>query len=210
MPGFDPKRAFDILVSAAALVILSPVIAATALAVGRSMGRPVLFRQVRPGLGGRPFQLVKFRTMRQAFDPSGGPLGDAERLTRFGRWLRSTSLDELPQLWNVLKGDMSLVGPRPLLMEYLPLYSSEQARRHDVRPGITGWTQVNGRNALAWEDKFGLDVWYVDNRSFLLDLKIILLTALRLVKPQGISAAGHETMPEFLGSTKDRDDRSGD
>jgi lipopolysaccharide/colanic/teichoic acid biosynthesis glycosyltransferase len=200
---------FDILVSAAALVILSPVIAATALAVGRSMGRPVLFRQIRPGLGGQPFQLVKFRTMRQAFDPSGRPLGDAERLTRFGRWLRSTSLDELPQLWNVLKGDMSLVGPRPLLMEYLPLYSSEQARRHDVRPGITGWTQVNGRNALAWEDKFGLDVWYVDNRSFLLDLRIILLTALRLVKPQGISAVGHETMPEFLGSPKDRDDRSG-
>jgi lipopolysaccharide/colanic/teichoic acid biosynthesis glycosyltransferase len=203
MPAFDPKRGFDVLISVAALIVLSPVIAVTALAVRRAMGSPVLFRQVRPGLGGKPFELVKFRSMREAYDRSGRPLSDAERLTRFGRFLRSTSLDELPQLWNVLKGDMSLVGPRPLLMNYLPRYSRHQARRHEVRPGITGWTQVSGRNALAWENKFELDVWYVDNRSFLLDLKIIFLTALRLVKPKGISAAGHETMPEFLGSPPD-------
>jgi lipopolysaccharide/colanic/teichoic acid biosynthesis glycosyltransferase len=200
MPAFDPKRAFDVLVSGATLIVLAPVIAVTALAVRRAMGSPVIFRQIRPGLGAKPFELVKFRSMREAYDRSGRPLSDAERLTPFGRFLRSTSLDELPQLWNVLKGDMSLVGPRPLLMDYLPRYSQHQARRHEVRPGITGWTQVSGRNALAWEHKFELDVWYVDNRSFLLDLKIILLTGLRLVKPKGISAAGHETMPEFLGS----------
>jgi lipopolysaccharide/colanic/teichoic acid biosynthesis glycosyltransferase len=203
MPAFDPKRVFDVLVSGFALIVLAPVIAVTALAVRRAMGSPVLFRQTRPGLDAKPFELVKFRSMRQACDRSGRPLSDAERLTRFGRFLRSTSLDELPQLWNVLKGDMSLVGPRPLLMDYLPRYSEHQARRHEVRPGITGWTQVSGRNALAWENKFELDVWYVDNRSFLLDLKIIFLTALRLVKPRGISAAGHETMPEFLGSSSD-------
>jgi len=201
MPAFDPKRAFDVLASGSALIVLAPVIAVTAVAVRRTMGSPVLFRQVRPGLGAKPFELVKFRSMREAYDRAGRPLSDSERLTRFGRFLRSTSLDELPQLWNVLKGDMSLVGPRPLLMEYLPRYSDHQARRHEVRPGITGWTQVSGRNALAWENKFELDVWYVDNRSFLLDLKIILMTALRLVKPKGISAAGHETMPEFLGSS---------
>ena len=200
MPGFDPKRAFDVVVSAAALALLSPIMLAVAVAVRLQMGSPVLFRQLRPGLHGKPFDLVKFRTMRDMRDRSGRPLSDAERLTRFGRLLRSSSLDELPQLWNVVRGDMSLVGPRPLLMQYLPLYSPEQARRHDVRPGITGWTQVNGRNALAWEDKFKLDLWYVDNRSFLLDLKILALTALRLVKPHGISAAGHETMPEFRGN----------
>ncbi len=200
MPAFDPKRAFDIIVSGVALAALAPVILATAIAVRRALGTPLLFRQVRPGLNGRPFELVKFRTMREAYDPSGRPLQDSERLTRFGRFLRSSSLDELPQLWNVLRGDMSLVGPRPLLVDYLPLYSSEQARRHEVRPGITGWTQVNGRNALSWDEKFRLDVWYVDNRTFLLDLKILLLTVRQIFKPRGISAAGHETMPMFTGS----------
>ena len=200
MPAFDPKRLFDVLVAGAALVALSPLILATAIAVRLAMGSPVLFRQVRPGLGGRPFKLVKFRTMLNAVDASGKPLSDAERLTRFGRFLRASSLDELPQLWNVLRGDMSLVGPRPLLMQYLPLYSAEQARRHEVRPGLTGWSQVNGRNALGWDEKFDLDVWYVDNRSFALDLKILLKTALQLLRPRGVSAAGHDTMPEFRGS----------
>ncbi len=200
MPAFDPKRAFDIIVSGVALAALAPVILATAIAVRRALGTPLLFRQLRPGLNGRPFELVKFRTMLEAYDPSGRPLQDSERLTRFGRFLRSSSLDELPQLWNVLRGDMSMVGPRPLLVDYLPLYSPEQARRHEVRPGITGWTQVNGRNALSWDEKFRLDVWYVDNRTFLLDLKILLLTLRQLFKPRGISAAGHETMPMFTGS----------
>jgi lipopolysaccharide/colanic/teichoic acid biosynthesis glycosyltransferase len=203
MPAFDPKRLFDVAVAAPALVLLSPLILATALAVRWKMGSPVLFRQKRPGLGGKPFELVKFRTMLNANDRNGRPLADAERLTRFGRVLRATSLDELPQLWNVLKGDMSLVGPRPLLMEYLPRYSPEQARRHDVRPGLTGWTQVNGRNALGWDAKFALDVWYVDNRSFLLDLKILFKTAAALLRPRGISASGHATMPEFLGKLGD-------
>jgi lipopolysaccharide/colanic/teichoic acid biosynthesis glycosyltransferase len=199
MPGFDPKRSFDVLVSGLALVALGPVIAAVALAVRLSLGPPVLFRQSRPGLSGEPFELVKFRTMKQARGLDDQPLSDAERLTRFGRFLRASSLDELPQLWNVLNGDMSLVGPRPLLMSYLPRYSPEQARRHEVRPGITGWSQVNGRNSISWEEKFELDVWYVDHRSFRLDMHILFLTALRLIKPRGISAAGHETMPEFLG-----------
>ncbi len=202
MPAFDAKRAFDVLVSGAALTALAPVILATAIAVRWAMGTPILFRQRRPGLDGKPFELVKFRTMLQAYDQSGRPLSDAQRLTRFGRFLRSSSLDELPQLWNVLRGDMSLVGPRPLLIEYLPLYSPEQARRHEVRPGITGWTQVNGRNALSWDEKFRLDVWYVDNRTFLLDLKILFLTARQLLKPRGISAAGHDTMPVFTGSMR--------
>ncbi len=202
MPSFDAKRLFDVMVSAAALVLLSPVMLATAAAVRLAMGSPILFRQTRPGIGGEPFELVKFRTMRNAFDRNGEPLSDAQRLTRFGRFLRASSLDELPQLLNVLRGEMSLVGPRPLLMHYLPLYSPEQARRHEVRPGITGWTQVNGRNSLSWEDKFRLDVWYVDHRSFGLDLKILLLTALQLFKPRGISAAGHETMPLFQGSPR--------
>ncbi len=202
MPSFDAKRLFDVTVSAAALVLLSPVMLATAAAVRLAMGSPILFRQTRPGVGGEPFELVKFRTMRNAFDRNGEPLSDAQRLTRFGRFLRASSLDELPQLLNVLRGEMSLVGPRPLLMHYLPLYSREQARRHEVRPGITGWTQVNGRNSLSWEDKFRLDVWYVDNRSFGLDLRILLLTALQLFKPRGISAAGHETMPLFQGSPR--------
>jgi lipopolysaccharide/colanic/teichoic acid biosynthesis glycosyltransferase len=194
------KRAFDVLVSAVALILLSPVLAVLALAVRTKLGTPVLFRQRRPGLHGRPFTLVKFRTMRDAQDPCGRPLPDEQRLTPFGRWLRSTSLDELPELWNVLKGDMSLVGPRPLLMQYLERYSPEQARRHDVRPGITGWTQVNGRNALSWQEKFALDTWYVDNRSFFLDLKILALTALQVVRREGISHEGGDTMPEFMGN----------
>ena len=207
MPGFDGKRLFDLAVAGTALVVLLPVIAATALAVRWKMGSPILFRQKRPGLRGEPFELVKFRTMLQAYDRNGRPLADSERLTRFGRLLRASSLDELPQLWNVLKGDMSLVGPRPLLMEYLPRYSPEQARRHDVRPGLTGWTQVNGRNAIGWDEKFALDVWYVDNRSFLLDVKILFMTALRLVRPSGISASGHATMPEFMGKRDEEKER---
>jgi lipopolysaccharide/colanic/teichoic acid biosynthesis glycosyltransferase len=206
MPAFDPKRLFDLLVAGTALVVLSPIIVVTAIAVRLAMGSPVLFRQVRPGLGGRPFEVVKFRTMLNAVDSAGKPLSDAERLTRFGRFLRASSLDELPQLWNVLRGDMSLVGPRPLLMQYLPLYSPEQARRHEVRPGLTGWSQVNGRNALGWDEKFDLDVWYVDNRSFALDLKILLRTALQLLRPRGVTAAGHDTMPEFRGGGRGCED----
>jgi lipopolysaccharide/colanic/teichoic acid biosynthesis glycosyltransferase len=164
------------------------------------MGKPVLFRQTRPGLHGVPFLMIKFRTMRDAVDASGVPLPDAARLTRLGRFLRSSSLDELPELWNVLKGEMSLVGPRPLLMEYLPLYSAEQARRHEVRPGVTGWAQVNGRNALSWEDKFALDLWYVENRSLWLDLKIVWMTIRKVIKRDGISAEGEATMPKFTGS----------
>lgn len=170
--------------------------------IRRRLGSPVLFRQIRPGLHGRPFEMVKFRTMRDAFGPDGQPLADEERMTSFGRLLRSSSLDELPELWNVLKGDMSLVGPRPLLMEYLPLYSAEQARRHAVRPGITGWAQVNGRNAISWEDKFDLDVWYVDHHTVWLDLKILGLTVWRVLRRDGISAAGEATMPRFRGSSR--------
>lgn len=194
------KRLLDILVSGTALLLLSPLLLAVAVAVRLFLGSPVLFRQVRPGLGGRPFEMLKFRTMRDAHSADGTPLSDAERLTRFGRRLRATSLDELPELWNILKGDMSLVGPRPLLMQYLPRYSPAQARRHEVRPGLTGWAQVNGRNAIGWDEKFALDVWYVDNRSLWLDLKILFLTAKSLFTRRGISAPGHETMPEFMGS----------
>jgi len=168
--------------------------------VRRKLCRPVFFRQIRPGLNGQPFQMLKFRTMTDERGPDGALLPDAVRLTPFGRWLRATSLDELPELWNVLKGDMSLVGPRPLLMEYLPLYTPEQARRHEVRPGITGWAQVNGRNAISWEDKFQLDVWYVDNRSLWLDIKILWLTVKKVLLRDGISAAGEATMPRFAGS----------
>lgn len=196
------KRLFDILVSATALVLLSPVIAIVAWQISRKMGSPVLFRQTRPGLNGRPFQMVKFRTMKDAVDVEGNPLPDSERLTPFGQFLRSSSLDELPELWNVLKGDMSLVGPRPLLMEYLPLYSPEQYRRHEVRPGVTGWAQVNGRNAISWDDKFKFDVWYVDNQSFWLDLKILLLTVKKVFVREGISADGHATMEKFKGSNQ--------
>jgi sugar transferase EpsL len=193
------KRALDICVSLAALIVLAPVLALVALAIRRRMGAPVLFRQTRPGLDGRPFEMVKFRTMRAAHDGHGRPLSDAERLTAFGRWLRATSLDELPELWNVLKGEMSLVGPRPLLMDYLPLYSPEQMRRHEVRPGVTGWAQVNGRNAIGWEEKFALDVWYVDNRSLWLDLKILILTVNRILRRDGITAQGSATAERFMG-----------
>lgn len=180
-------------------MMLSPVFAVVAVMIRRKMGKPVLFSQIRPGLQKRPFKMIKFRTMRDAIDANGDPLPDSERLTRLGQFMRSSSLDELPELWNVLKGEMSLVGPRPLLMEYLPLYSPEQARRHEVRPGITGWAQVNGRNAISWDEKFELDIWYVDNRTIWLDLKIIWLTIRKVLKRDGISAAGEATMPKFEG-----------
>jgi lipopolysaccharide/colanic/teichoic acid biosynthesis glycosyltransferase len=195
------KRTLDFLVSVAALVVLFPVIAVVALLIHRKLGSPVLFRQNRPGKDGKPFQMVKFRTMLDAVDTQGNSLPDSERMTEFGHLLRSTSLDELPGLWNVLKGEMSLVGPRPLLMEYLPLYSKEQYRRHDVRPGITGWAQVNGRNAISWENKFKLDVWYVDNRSFCLDIKILFLTVKKVIVRDGISGDGEVTMGKFTGNT---------
>ena len=194
------KRLLDIVVAALALVIGAPILLIVAVAVLVAMGRPVLFRQQRPGLGGRPFELLKFRTMLSDAKLGSDVASDARRLTRTGRFLRATSLDELPELWNVLRGDMSLVGPRPLLMQYLGRYTPEQARRHEVRPGLTGWAQVNGRNALSWEEKFALDTWYVDNRSFWLDIKIIVMTALSLFRPSGISADGSSTMPEFMGS----------
>ncbi|MBO6827509.1 MAG: sugar transferase [Sneathiella sp.] len=196
------KRCIDILGASFGLLFLSPVIVAVALNVRREMGSPVLFRQTRPGRNGKPFQMIKFRTMRDTFDAEGNALPDADRLTSFGRFLRSSSLDEIPELWNVLRGEMSLVGPRPLLMEYLPLYSHEQARRHEVRPGVTGWAQVNGRNAISWDEKFALDVWYIDNRSLWLDLKIIWLTIRKVVKREGISAAGEATMPKFEGEKR--------
>lgn len=198
------KRIFDIVVSAVGIVLLAPVFVVVGWKVRRNLGTPILFRQTRPGLHGRPFEMVKFRTMRDAVDSKGDALPDGERLTSFGSFLRASSLDELPELWNVLRGDMSLVGPRPLLMEYLPLYSSEQARRHDVRPGVTGWAQVNGRNALSWDEKFRLDVWYVENRSILLDLKILLLTVRKVLVRDGISAQGEATMPRFTGSLEGR------
>ncbi|WCP16208.1 putative sugar transferase EpsL (plasmid) [Sphingobium sp. AntQ-1] len=194
------KRLLDMMIAATALILLSPLLVIVALLVRLNLGAPILFRQLRPGLHGRPFQMLKFRTMRDAYDRDGVPLADADRITGFGRFLRSTSLDELPGLWSVLKGDMSLVGPRPLLMEYLPLYSPQQARRHEVRPGITGWAQVNGRNALSWDEKFALDLWYVEHRSFKLDLKILLLTVRKVLVRDGISAAGEATMPKFTGS----------
>ncbi len=196
------KRCFDILVSLAALTLLGPVIVITAWKIRSKLGSPVLFRQERPGKDGKPFEMIKFRTMLDAADVNGNPLPDSERMTPFGSFLRSSSLDELPELWNVLKGEMSLVGPRPLLMEYLPLYSAEQYRRHEVRPGITGWAQINGRNAISWEDKFKLDVWYVDNRSFWLDLKIVFLTIKKVVVRDGISADGEATMTKFSGNAE--------
>ena len=194
------KRLFDITAAAIALLLLALPLLALTLLVAAKLGRPAFFRQVRPGLQGQPFEMVKFRTMTDARGPDGALLPDADRLTPFGRFLRATSLDELPELWNVLKGDMSLVGPRPLLMEYLPLYSPEQARRHAVRPGVTGWAQVNGRNTLSWEDKFKLDVWYVDHCSLWLDIKILWLTVKKVLVREGISAAGEATMGKFTGS----------
>jgi lipopolysaccharide/colanic/teichoic acid biosynthesis glycosyltransferase len=191
------KRVLDVLLSAAGLVLLSPLLLALALAVRLALGSPILFRQSRPGLHGRPFTLYKFRSLRD--DPSGVRT-DEERLTRFGSMLRQTSLDELPELWNVLRGDMSLVGPRPLLMEYLPLYTPEQAHRHDVRPGLTGWAQVNGRNAISWEEKFRLDLWYVEHRSLWLDLRILAMTLRRVIAGAGISEPGQATATPFRGS----------
>ena len=193
------KRLFDFLLALLALLLLALPLLVLALLVRRKLGSPVLFRQTRPGLHGQPFEMVKFRTMTDARGADGALLPDAVRLTPFGRFLRASSLDELPELWNVLKGEMSLVGPRPLLMEYLPLYSPQQARRHEVRPGITGWAQVNGRNALGWNDKFKLDVWYVDHRSLWLDIKILWLTVKKVLVREGISAAGEATMPRFTG-----------
>lgn len=194
------KRAFDIAASTSALVVLSPVLAITAYKVKKELGSPVLFRQTRPGLHGRPFKMIKFRTMKDVTDEEGNALPDSERLTEFGKKLRASSLDELPELWNVLKGDMSLVGPRPLLMEYLPLYNAEQAKRHNVRPGVTGYAQVNGRNSLSWEDKFKLDTWYVEHQSLWLDMKILLKTVKKVIIKDGISAEGEATMSKFTGT----------
>ncbi|HBO42414.1 MAG TPA: sugar transferase [Planctomycetaceae bacterium] len=191
------KRAFDFAAAALGLALLAPILLGVALAVWLSMGRPVFFRQRRPGLHGKPFEMVKFRTMRDAIDAEGRPLPDGERLTRVGRWLRATSLDELPELWNVVRGDMSLVGPRPLLMQYLDRYTPEQARRHEVRPGITGWAQINGRNAISWEERFALDLWYVDHRGFLVDVRILLATVWKVFARDGIHAANHPTVSEF-------------
>jgi lipopolysaccharide/colanic/teichoic acid biosynthesis glycosyltransferase/glycosyltransferase involved in cell wall biosynthesis len=197
--GLGAKRALDIAGSLAGLVVLSPILFMVAALIRMSMGRPAIFRQIRPGKGGQPFTLLKFRTMAEARGPNGELLPDEVRLTGLGSFLRTASLDELPQLWNVLRGDLSLVGPRPLLMQYLPRYTAEQARRHNVLPGITGWCQVNGRNALSWEEKFALDVWYVDHWSMWLDIRILLATMWRVVQRSGISQPGHATMPEFMG-----------
>ncbi|EGQ8390596.1 sugar transferase [Vibrio cholerae] len=193
------KRTFDFLLAAIFLLLFFPIILFIAWKIRKNLGSPVLFRQTRPGLNGQPFEMIKFRTMKDALDANGNPLPDSERMTPFGDKLRNSSLDELPELWNVLKGEMSLVGPRPLLMQYLPLYSKEQARRHEVRPGVTGWAQINGRNAISWEEKFKLDVWYVDNRSFWLDLRILLLTVKKVFVKEGISADGHVTIAPFTG-----------
>ncbi|MGR0306252.1 sugar transferase [Acinetobacter beijerinckii] len=194
------KRLLDIVIASIALVLLSPLYFYVAHKVKKHLGSPVLFRQVRPGLHGKPFEMIKFRTMKDALDEQGNPLPDSERLTSFGKMLRSTSLDEMPELWNVIKGDMSIVGPRPLLMEYLPLYNTDQAKRHNVRPGMTGHAQVNGRNAISWEQKFKLDTWYVENRSLSLDLKIMLQTVKKVIAKDDISEAGEATMSKFTGT----------
>jgi lipopolysaccharide/colanic/teichoic acid biosynthesis glycosyltransferase len=200
------KRLLDIVIASTAFAIFALPMLAIALAVRLMLGKPIFFTQARPGLHGVPFKLIKFRTMREDYDAHGKPLSDADRMTRFGSFLRVMSLDELPELINVLKGEMSLVGPRPLMMEYLPLYSPEQARRHEVPPGITGWAQVNGRNALSWEEKFRLDVWYVDHQSLWLDLKILCLTAFAVLRAEGINQEGHTTAPKFTGSDAARAD----
>lgn len=197
------KRLFDLTASLIALIVFSPIIALVAYKIKNNLGSPVLFRQTRPGLNGKPFEMIKFRTMKDALDKDGNPLPDSERMTPFGDRLRNSSLDELPELWNVLKGEMSLVGPRPLLMQYLPLYNKEQARRHDVRPGVTGWAQINGRNGISWDEKFKLDVWYVDNRSFWLDIKILFFTVKKVFVKEGISADGHVTIEPFKGNADD-------
>jgi len=195
------KRLFDLLVAVSGLLFLLPVFVVVYLVTLIKMGRPVFFTQERPGLHGQPFQMIKFRTMLNAFDKQGAPLDNSQRLTAYGRALRKTSLDELPELWNVIRGDMSLVGPRPLLMEYLPLYDEVQSRRHEVKPGITGWAQVNGRNAISWEEKFELDVWYVDNQSFWLDLKILFITIKKVFLREGINQDAETTMSKFTGSS---------
>lgn len=198
------KRLLDIVIASSALVLLSPVYALVAYKVRKNLGSPVLFRQVRPGLAGKPFEMIKFRSMKDAVDAQGNPLPDSERLTPFGQMLRSSSLDEMPELWNVIKGEMSIVGPRPLLMEYLPLYNSEQAKRHHVRPGITGYAQVNGRNAISWEKKFELDTWYVENQSLWLDFKIMLKTVKKVIAKDDISAEGEATMTKFTGTPEQK------
>ena len=198
--GYDRvKRIMDVVISLGALIALSPVLLIIALLVRSRLGSPVLFRQVRPGLGARPFEMIKFRTMLDAVGSDGLPLPNYERTTSFGSWLRSTSLDELPELWNVLKGEMSLVGPRPLLMEYLPLYSERQSSRHDVKPGLTGWSQVNGRNAISWRKKFELDLWYITNRSLLLDVRILMITAVKVLRRDGVNRSESVSMPRFTG-----------
>ena len=198
------KRLLDITIASIALILLSPLYALVAYKVKKNLGSPVLFRQVRPGLHGKPFEMIKFRTMKDAVGEQGSPLPDSERLTSFGQMLRSTSLDEMPELWNVIKGDMSIVGPRPLLMEYLPLYNEQQAKRHNVRPGITGYAQVNGRNAISWEKKFELDTWYVENQSLWLDFKIMLKTIKKVIAKDDISAEGEATMTKFTGSPEQK------
>ena len=198
------KRLMDIIIASTGLILLSPVLAITAYKVKKELGSPVLFRQTRPGLHGKPFEMIKFRTMKDATDKAGNALPDSERLTDFGKKLRASSLDELPELWNVLKGDMSLVGPRPLLMEYLPLYNAEQAKRHNVRPGVTGYAQVNGRNSLSWEDKFKLDTWYVEHQSFLLDMKILLKTVIKVIIKDGINQSEEVTMTRFTGKKNEQ------
>ena len=194
------KRLLDIVVSASALLLLSPLLLYLAYLIRKNLGSPVLFQQIRPAQGGKPFKMIKFRTMRDTVDKQGKPLPDSERLTPFGQKLRASSLDELPELWNVLKGEMSLVGPRPLLMEYLPLYNAQQMRRHEMKPGITGWAQINGRNATTWDERFAHDIWYIDHYSFWLDLKILCLTFKKVWQKDGISAAGEATMPKFTGN----------
>jgi lipopolysaccharide/colanic/teichoic acid biosynthesis glycosyltransferase len=199
------KRVLDIVIAGSALILLSPVYVLVAYKVKQNLGSPVLFRQLRPGLHGQPFEMIKFRTMKDAVDAQGQPLADQQRLTPFGKMLRASSLDELPELWNVLKGEMSIVGPRPLLMEYLPLYNAEQAKRHLVRPGMTGHAQVNGRNAIAWQEKFKLDTWYVEHQSLALDLKIMLKTVHKVLSRADIHAEGEVTMSKFRGNDHDQD-----
>ncbi|WP_062031579.1 sugar transferase [Acinetobacter sp. BMW17] len=200
------KRVLDVVIASTALLLLSPVYFFVAYKVRKNLGSPVLFRQVRPGLHGKPFEMIKFRSMKDAVDENGNPLPDSERLTPFGQMLRATSLDEMPELWNVIKGEMSIVGPRPLLMEYLPLYNAEQAKRHNVRPGITGYAQVNGRNAISWEKKFELDTWYVENQSLWLDFKIMLKTIRKVLAKDDISTEGEATMSKFTGSAEHKND----
>ena len=197
------KRLFDIVASASGLIFLSPVFLILIYLIRKNLGEPVFFTQERPGKDGKPFKMIKFRSMRDAVDKDGNPLPDSKRLTPFGKRLRATSLDELPELWNVLKGDMSLVGPRPLLMSYLPLYNEFQFRRHEMKPGVTGWAQVNGRNALSWDEKFAHDIWYIDHYSFWLDMKILFLTVKKVFIKEGISAEGEATMPYFTGNDTD-------